>query len=42
MSLTYEEMRKFYDGLEQREQQYIVKIQQLMLEIQKLKSKENK
>ena len=37
MGLTYEEMRKFYDGFEQREQQYIVKIQKLMLENEKLK-----
>lgn len=43
MGLTYEEMRKFYEGFEQREQQYIVKIQQLMLENKKLKeSKEDK
>ena len=37
MGLTYEELRKFYDGFEQREQQYIVKIQKLMLENEKLK-----
>lgn len=33
MGLTYEEIRKFYDGFEQREQQYIVKIQKLMMKI---------
>ena len=43
MGLTYEEMRKFYDGFEQREQQYIVTIQKLMIENKKLKeSKEDK
>jgi len=41
--MDYEELRKFYDDFEQREQQYIVKIQQLMMENKKLKeSKEDK
>ncbi len=35
--MEYEELRKFYDDLEQREQQYIVKIQKLMNENKRLK-----